>query len=184
MHVLTGFLLAGLFGKQQAANLLAGLQNGPVCVAHAVPGRIRFRVKGLADEPNHAALLREKLTGIEGVKQVAVTPASGSVLIQYREKVVQPDLLFAAVVRLLGLDAEFSRTPPPAVVRELQHVLDSLNRVVYDRTNGLLDFNSVVIIILAGLGIKKLVLNESAALPAGATLLWWAVSRLLGQGEE
>jgi len=181
---MTGVLLAGLFGQRKSGGLLPRLQHGPVRTVHAVPGRVRFRLRDLAMEPSQADMLRDRIASIEGVRSVDVTPASGSVLIVYRQKAVQPELLFAAVVRVLGLDRELARTPKPAIARELRLVLDSLNRVVYDRTNGLLDFSTSVLILLAGLGLKSLIVDKSKSFPPGLTLIWWGVNRLLGRGED
>ena len=61
--------------------------------------------------PPGAAMVREKLPTIQGVQSVKLNPATGSVLIVYREDQVRPELLFAAVVRLMNLDAELKRTP-------------------------------------------------------------------------
>jgi len=62
--------------------------------------------------------------------------------------------------------------------------VDSLNRVVYDRTGGLLDFTSALMILLAAIGITKLLREGKAAVPAGFTLLWWGMHQLLGHGGE
>jgi hypothetical protein len=128
--------------------------------------------------------LQSRLGRLDGVEEVTVSAASGSLVIRYRQKIVQPELLLAATVRLLGLEKELEKTPRPAVVRELRSMFDSLNHVVYDRTGGLLDFSSAVLILLAALGANKLLQQGSAAMPAGFTLIWWGVHRLLGCGGE
>jgi hypothetical protein len=102
------------------------------------------------------------------------------VLIVYREDEVRPELLFAAVVRLLNLDAELQRTPQPAVTRELREILGSVNRMVYDRTGGLVDLWSAGLILLAAIGIRKLWTQGMGAFPAGLTLVWWGLASLLG----
>jgi hypothetical protein len=184
MHIITGMLLAGLFGQHKRKSLLPLINTGPVRAEHMMPGRVRFRVPGLADDASGADVLREKLPTIEGVTEVAVNASSGSVLVRYREKMVQPELLFAAIVRLLGLDKELERPPRPVIVRELRDIMVSLNRVVYDRTGGLLDFSSTVWILLAALGLRSLLVEGGKAMPAGFTLLWWGAHRLFGHGEE
>lgn len=184
MHILTGMLIAGLLGKRRAPSLLPMLRTGPVQTAHAVPGRIRFRVPSLVNDASRADFLQEKLSTLGGVQEIAVTHETGSVLIRYQEDQVRPELLFAATVRLLGLEGELEKTPRPAIIRELRSLLDSLNRVVYDRTGGLLDFTSAMSIVLAAVGIQKLAASGSKAMPAGFTLLWWALNRLLDRKEE
>lgn len=184
MHILTGMLLAGLLGRKRGVSILPMLRTGPVQTAHSLPGRVRFRVPSLVDTPSQAGSLQDRLATLDGVARVDVTAASGSVLIEYREKVVRPELLFAATVRLLGLDKELERTPRPIVVRELRTVFDSLNRVVYDRTAGVLDFSSALLILMAAVGVGKIMGQGTAAMPGGFTLVWWGAHQLLGHGEE
>ena len=129
MHLVTGLLLAGLLGKKRRRRtLLPMLRTGPVQTAHWMPGRVRFRVPSLAEDTAGAALVRQKLPTLPGVQSVELRPATGSVLIAYRQEEVRPELLFAAVVRLLNLDAELRRMPQPIVTRELKEILGSANR--------------------------------------------------------
>ena len=182
MHILTGLLIAGLLGKRKSPRrtLMPMLRTGPVQTAHWMPGRVRLRVPLLAKNAVGAAVLQEKLPTIQGVQSVTLNPASGSVLIVYQEHEVRPELLFAAVVRLMNLDADLKRTPQPAVTRELREILDSVNRMVYDRTGGLIDLWSAGLILLAAIGIQRLVTQGMRAFPAGLTLLWWGMASLLG----
>jgi hypothetical protein len=184
MHIITGMLLAGLMRRRKGTSLLPMLRTGPVQTAHAMPGRVRFRIPSLIGGDDAAGTFQERMSSLEGVDAVDVSTVTGSVAIRYRENVVRAELLFAATVRLLGLDEELKRTPRPAVVCEIRGIMDSLNRAVYDRTGGLLDFSSAVLILMAGLGITKLVRDGTAAMPAGFTLLWWGFHQLLGHGGE
>ena len=114
------------------------------------------------------------------MQSVKLDPASGSVLIVYREDQVRPELLFAAVVRLMGLDAELKRTPEPVVTRELREILGSANRMVYDQTGGLIDLWSAGLILLTAVGIQRVWTQGMRAFPAGLTLVWWGMASLLG----
>jgi copper chaperone CopZ len=182
MHILTGFLLAGLLGKNKfrRRSLMPMLRTGPVQTAHFLPGRVRLRVPSLAENPAGAALVREKLPAIQGVRSVKLNPATGSVLIVYREDEVRPELLFTAVVRLMNLDAELQRMPLPVVTRELREALGRANRMVYDRTGGLIDLWSAGLILLAAIGIQRVLAQGMRAFPAGLTLIWWGLATLLG----
>jgi hypothetical protein len=182
MHIITGMLLAGILGRKNGGSILPMLRTGPVRTAHAMPGRVRFEVPSLVDAPAQAEQLQSRMAALEGVERVVSSPTTGSETIEYREKLVRPELLFAAVVRLLGLEKEMEKPPQPVVVRELRSLLDSLNRVVYDRTGGLLDFTSALLIVLAGLGLSKVVQHGASAMPSGFTLIWWGVRQLLGGG--
>jgi hypothetical protein len=184
MHIITGLLIARLLGKRGASSLVPLLKSGPVRTAHSMPGRVRFVVPSLVGDEQRGTALREKVESLPGIRAVEVSPVTGSVLISYREEAVQAELLFAAVVRLLGLEAELERPPKPVVVEELRSIMDSLNRVVYDRTGGLLDFKSALLIVLAGVGARQLFAEGAKAMPAGFTLIWWGLHQLLGHGEE
>ena len=182
MHIITGMLIARLLQKRGSSSLVPLLKSGPVQTAHSMPGRVRFVVPSLAGDEKRSVFLREKLESLPGVGSVQASWVTGSVLIRYREEHVQAELLFAAIVRLLGLDAELERPPKPVVARELRSIMDSLNRVVYDRTGGLLDFTSALLIVLAGVGARKLFSEGAKAMPAGFTLVWWGLHQLLGGG--
>ncbi len=182
MHIITGMLIAGLLGRKNRPSVLPMLRTGPVQTDHLLPGRVRFRVPSLVGAAEQAENLAERLRTLEGVRSAQANPATGSVLVEYRQSVVEPELLFAATVRLLGLEKELERTPCPALVRELRAVLDSLNRVVYDRTSGMLDFSSALLLILAAVGVRKMTQEGAKQLPAGFTLVWWGLHQLLGHG--
>ena len=150
------------------ADRALGARTGPA--ERALPG----------GKQRGAALLQEKLPAIRGVQSVTLNPATGSVLIVYREEQVRPELLFAAVVRLMGLDTELKRTPEPVVTRELREILGSVNRMVYDQTGGLIDLWSAGLILLTAIGIQRLLAQGMRAFPAGLTLVWWGMVSLLG----
>jgi hypothetical protein len=191
MHVLTGMLVASLLrGKGKLLrgkgkfSALAMLKTGPVQTAHLTNGRVRFRVPSLVDAPVQAQMLCEKLRPLDGINGVTACPTTGSVVISFDQRRVEPGLLFAAVMKLLGFDQQLNRTPRPAVVRELRSVMGCLDRAVYDRTNGLLDFSSAFWILLTAIGARKVIRQGVSAMPAGATLIWWGIHQLLGHGEE
>ena len=123
MHILTGFLLAGLLGKNKfrRRTLMPMFRTGPVQTAHLCRGGC-----GSAYLPWRKTARRGagagKAADLAGVQSVQLNPATGSVLIVYREGEVRPELLFAAVVRLMNLDAELKRTPQPVVTRELREI--------------------------------------------------------------
>ncbi len=182
MHIITGMVIARLLQRRKASSLVTLLRSGPVRTEHALPGRVRFLVPSLAGNEPGTTSLQERLSTLPGVQSVRVTATTGSVLIHYREEQVQAELLFAAIVRLLGLDDEIAKSPKPVIARELRTIVDSLNRAVYEQTNGLLDFSSLLLIILAGVGASKLFREGAKAVPGGFTLIWWGLHQLLGGG--
>jgi hypothetical protein len=181
MHLITGFLLAALAGAKKNKNghpkvRVPRFTTGPVQTAHALPGRLRLRVPSLKENGPGRDLIRGRLPAIDGVEAVDVSPLSGSVLIRYREQDVEPELLFAAVVHLLDLEKEMDAPCKPLVVRELKSMGDSLNRAVYEKTGGVIDLWTAVMIVLAGAGVRIMLKNPARAFPAGFTLIWWGLN--------
>lgn len=179
MHIVTGLIVAGLAGKMKRDKSLKGLprfKTGPVRVAHAVSGRIRFVVPSLRGAEKADLQWVDELQSLEGVQLVEVNSVSGSVVVAYRPREVDPPLLFGALVRLLGMEDEIERTPAPVLMRELRALGRSLNHAVYDNSGGMVDLWTLAVVGLAVMGAKKTVENGWAAFPAGFTLLWWAMN--------
>jgi hypothetical protein len=182
MHILTGILVGALLGRPKSSTkpALLGL-GGPIRTVHVLPGRVRFAVERLRGDAAAADALAGRLGRIEGVELVEVSPLSGSVLIRFRAETLEPELLFAAIVRLLGLEKELERAPSPLLTRELREAGQALNRAVYEQTGGLIDLWTAVPLLLAGIGLRKVIV-ERGSLPAGLTLIWWGYNALLRGG--
>jgi hypothetical protein len=133
----------------------------------------------LQGDPGGGEKLAERLAGIEGVESADASAVSGSVLLRYNEQVVQAELLFVAIVRLLGLEREVERAPTPALVRGVRQAGAAANRAVYEQTGGLLDLWTAVPLVLGLIGLQRISTRRSAVFPAGLTMVWWAYSALL-----
>ena len=57
-----------------------------IVVVHALPGRIRFRVKSLQYDDDMAREMEATLAAIKGIAEVGASPATGSLLISYHSK--------------------------------------------------------------------------------------------------
>jgi hypothetical protein len=123
-------------------------------------------------------MIESRLSGLAGIDSVTVSQATGSVLIYYSESEVRPELLFAAVVKLLGLEREVENPPPPLVVKELKTLGESLNRAVYEKTGGFINLWTALLVGLAALGVRKVITDGARAWPAGFTLVWWAMNAI------
>jgi hypothetical protein len=180
MHIITGLLLAGLAGAKGKGKKrpLPGFTTGPVRTVHALPGRIRFRVPSLIQNRKGKELIEGRLSGLAGIDSVAVNEVTGSVLIYFSESEVRADLLFAAIVKLLGLEAEVENPPPPLIAKELKMLGRSLNRAVYEKTGGIINLWTALMIVLAAYGVRRVMTDGARAWPAGFTLLWWATNAM------
>jgi hypothetical protein len=189
MHILTGLLITRLLGLKKKGNeddkapqSGSPLLGAPsiISVVHALPGRTRYRVPSLVGRVETAARLGDALGQIEAIRRVDVSPATGSVLLEFDENRVESDMLAAALIRMLGLERELKKDVEPVAVAELKEFTRSLNRAFFEKTGGVLDLRSALFIALAVAGVQKLAKQGASALPAGFTLLWWAGHGLLG----
>ena len=137
---------------------------------HLLPGRVRFRVPGLVGRRAEGQQLKARLARLEAVKEVEVNPISGSIRLRFAEERLQPELLLGATIRLLGLERQLERAPRSWLAREVQEGGEALNRAVYQRTGGLLDFYTAMPLLLVILGVR----NVLAGRMLGWPLLWWA----------
>lgn len=181
MHIITGLVMAALLGKSRQDDPLSALKAvtiGPIRVAHAIPGRVRFVVPSLRGAEKERLAGIERLKSLDGIDRVEVSTISGSLIVRYRPGQIDPQLLLGAIARLLGLEAELDRMPVPVATRELRLMAQSLNRAVLYQTHGLLDLWSVVALVLIAVGGRKVLAEGFGALPTGVTLLWWGAHAL------
>lgn len=180
MHIITGLLLAALAGrkKKPGSGGALMLKSGPVRTGHSLPGRLRLHVDSLVGDHKTSRDLAARFSRLKGIRSAEANPVTGSVLIHYDQEAVRPEVLFGAVVKLLGLEEELERVPTPVLTRELGLLGRSLDRAVYEKSGGLVNGWSLLLLGLAALGIRR-ALNDSTRLwPAGLTMVWWAVNGL------
>ena len=77
-----------------------------------LPGRLRLRAPVLIGQRAAADQLQKSLAGLDGIRAVAVSPVSGSLLVHFAPDRVKPDMLLGAAIRLLGLEREVQRPRP------------------------------------------------------------------------
>jgi hypothetical protein len=78
-----------------------------ITVLHALPGRIRFRVKSLQYDDDLARDMEATLAAIKGIAEVGASPATGSLLISYHSKKQVADPLGEAIKTWFpGLDTD------------------------------------------------------------------------------
>ncbi len=185
MHIITGLAIAVVAARLKNNKALAGLpsfKTGPIQVAHALPGRIRFFVPALRGVAQNDLGWLATFRELEGVQQAEVNTISGSVLVVYNKDQVAPPNLFGALVRFLGLEEEVEQQGTPLLMRELRALGKSLNFSVYNSTHGAVDLWTLILLGLLGLGAKKTFESGWASLPAGFTLLWWAFNGMTNKG--
>jgi hypothetical protein len=147
---------------------------------HTLPGRVRYRIPSLKADSGACKAVEGNLVRLEDVTAVAADSRTGTVVVRYQGDRLSPELLFAALVRILGLEKELEKPPDAIVSREIRSLAGSLNRAVFERTGGLLDFSTAAMIVLGAIGAKKFYTERT--LPPGFTLLWWTSHALFPRG--
>jgi len=147
----------------------------PVKTLHLLPNRIRFYVPAIKKNPESCDILRDQLIKIRAVNSVNPNVVTGSISICFEEGEIEPEIIFAATIKILGLEEELEKKPDPRFTKEMNFFFRSLNKSIYNQTNGLLDLWNVVVILLS-LGAGKQVLSGDVKLPSAFTLFWWAIS--------
>jgi len=180
MHLVIGFLASALMAARRRSGSRSPLLelSYPIRTLHLLPGRVRFEVPKLRGDRGGGDRLTAALERLEGVYEVRCTPRVGTVLVRFDHTRLQPELLVAAMVRLLGLEAEMETAPQSRASRELREAANALDRAVFDSTGGVLDLRTAVPLALGALGVYRIVTRQGAMLPAGATLVWWAYSAM------
>jgi hypothetical protein len=56
---------------------------------HYVAGRLRIQTPFLHRDPQHAAIFKKNMQGLEGISSVAINPLTGSALIHFAENTIK-----------------------------------------------------------------------------------------------
>ena len=135
-------------------------------VKHSIPGRIRIQCKVLKQ-----ALLNT-FSQIPGITEISINPYIGTILIKYEEETIQPMLIIGIILKVLGLEDEAHSENKSLVTKESIDILDSLSHTIYEKTNGILDLKSSVMLLLGTYAVYD-IKTRPGVRPAGITCLWW-----------
>jgi hypothetical protein len=156
----------------------AGLAVRHLKIAHALPGRTRFRVHGLPLCDWEAPRLEQRLGTRPDVSRVEVNCRTGSVLVEHDEEVTPPDLepeVRALVAEGTEKAAEGVAPVEPVskVARELAVIFRDLDVDLREATRGKLDIAMLaVLVFLAGGGVS-VAGQEKLPAPPWFNLAWW-----------
>lgn len=180
MHLITGLLLSFLLSKdrQKSRNPLLDLP-WPIKTVHLLPGRVRFHVPLMVGQKDLPQKTASQLSKINGIKSSDFSTITGNFLIYFDEKIIQADLIYAALIRLLQLEKELEKLPQSGLSREINSVTQSLNQAIYAKSNGFIDLKTIIPLALGIIGITQIVSKKAPVLPTGLTLLWWSYNSLI-----
>lgn len=180
MHLITGAIISYLFSSKKENKLTPLLQlKWPIITKHYIPGRVRFQIPLMVGLEKPAIELQKQLKKLDGVKSVQTNSVTGSVLILFDESIIKADLLFTAIIRLLGLEKDLENIPEPRIAKEISKFGKSLDHAIYAKSNGMLNLKTVVPLSLGLVGLYKLIMVKSFSMPTAVTLLWWAYNSLI-----
>jgi hypothetical protein len=158
-----------------------------ITVAHALPGRVRLKIRRVKENPELARQAQEKLARVPGIQKVEADPATGSLLILY-------DLAMLAPVEALGpLGEIFAELFPEVEMDEMAAGLQELTATetssasVGPFTNlfGMVGasaagltrhLNLILPLGFLFLGVRSLLTSKERPLPAWYDYLWFGLS--------
>ncbi len=185
MHIITGVLLSMLFSKKKGTQQSPLLElRWPIITKHSLPGRIRFRIPLLAGQEKTMAELTKQLKKIDGITGIDTSPVTGSVLILYDEKKLQPDLLFTILIRLLDLEKELERTPDSSIKKGFNRFSQGVNQAIFTKSGGWIDLRTLVPLTLGITGLYRLWTIRPIPMPTAITMIWWAYNGLISSDKQ
>ncbi len=146
-----------------------------------ISGRIRVYCESLK-VPQVGGDIQAQLSKISAILGVSVNPVTGSLLIHYDEKRIQPEMMVAAIYRLLEIASEEEKKES-LIKKEVKSVHDAIDYALLDRSNGWVDLETLLPITFVTLAVKGMVQTGSLGTPAPMTLLYWAY-HMLNSGRE
>jgi len=176
LHLITGMaasmLFSGLRKKSEHKLLKTDFR-----VAHVSPGRVRLYSRKLQNSAMGDTLKKE-LMRVQGIKEMSNNTVTGSLLVFYDPKQIQPDLLASAVYQLLGFTKEKKTNRKGRVYKEVESMNLALNHALMEKSDGALDTKTLIAGGFVALGIRELIKNKSLGMPAPITLFYWAYNTL------
>ena len=102
-------------------------------------------------------------------------PWIGTVIIKYNEETIQPMLIIGIILKVLGLEDEAHNENKSLITRESANIVESLSHTIYEKTSGVLDLKSSVMLLLCVYAVYD-IKTRPGLRPAGLTCLWWLYS--------
>jgi hypothetical protein len=159
-----------------------------VRLAHASPGRIRFKVEEIRNDPRRAREIEAKLRTVSGIQSAHANPLTGSLLLTYDEPALESMEMPFAVAQVLGislndLDPEdlrllmshqgnWNNFAASSLSEGVETAVKEMNAAVR-RTVGA-DLNILVPLALAFLGIRSLMVTDRTLFPSWHDYLWYS----------
>lgn len=151
--------------------------KGVIEVKHAISGRMRFYIPILKNNEHARMVLITELNKIKSITKIEANVIIGSLIVNYDPNIIEPQLLLAIVIKLLQLEDEVSKKPVPVLGNEMKMMKDSVNMAIYNKSNGILDGNSILVLILLISALRKFYSGTGSKV-GPTTCLMWALAYL------
>jgi NACalpha-BTF3-like transcription factor len=175
MHLVVGFILASILRKKASTRSEMPSIIGKLETIHALPGRVRFNSPLLEDlQVKTSEKIAAQITNVDGIERVAINRHSGSLLVVYNPSVIKPFIVHGIVIKLLGLEEAFEKSPVGLVSKEMELIGRSLNQQIVQSSGGLMDLRSSLVLSVLTLALYRILIQGDRTLPGGTNLLWWA----------
>ncbi|MGH8002061.1 MAG: HMA2 domain-containing protein [Brasilonema sp.] len=113
------------------ANKTAPSEEISYSVAHAIPGRIRFRIPRLVKDSEYANKLKQVIESDSRITNVRVNPTAASIVVSYQPGVISDNQMRSHLVNLIQT--------APNIVLPPQVTTKSIMRAIFDALINLID---------------------------------------------
>lgn len=152
--------------------------------AHSVNGRVRLRIAQKRRDREYFDGLRRRISEIPGVKEVSVTPSTGSILLLLDKGRLESIAAACEAEGLFALQGGVGRNVP-LLADATRGVYRKIDRRIRSLTGGDLDLPGVAFASLVGSALWQLAKGNIAG-PVWSAGLWYALNIFLkaNPGEE
>lgn len=176
---LAGKIISDVSGKNKKNKNSVNVPGfvGVIEVKHSIKGRIRYKVPRLKGDNTLVDYIIGQLSKVKFISHVEASAVTGSLLINYDYGQIDPNMLTAAIVKLLNLESEIDKKKDSLVTRELSNIKEVLNLAVYNKTNGILDIRAIYLIAIMIFAVRG-IRTAPKMLPNGYTMARWAYKEI------
>lgn len=172
--LLSSLLMSSKEDKGEQKEKLPNFRN-ILEVKHSIPGRIRLQCNPIKENLELKDVLINTFSQIKGVNEISVNSLIGTILVRYDKNSMDAVLIIGIILKILGLDEEVENTNKSLVTKESKEILNSVSHAIYEKTNGILDLKSSVMVFILAYAIYD-IKTRPGLRPAGITCLWWLYS--------
>ena len=164
-----------------------------LAIAHHLPQRTRLRAPMLRRDAPACERVADALARLPGVREVAVRPYTGSVLVTHHER-LELDTLVGEARRVLDIDKVLApgEHPPlegdvPAfssLARKVAATVMEIDRDVRRHSDGSVDLGTLATLGFIGAGAVEIGATGKLPLPPWFNLAWWAFRLFMTTEQE